>query len=78
MNKATANVVRAIEELYSIDVASRVLIGNKRNFFLPFAPTVWKRTILTTFNVLLSNMACATSQRVTRSSRYSLNKTKAP
>ncbi len=33
MNKATANVVRAIEELYSIDVASRVLIGNKRNFF---------------------------------------------
>ena len=36
MKKATANVVRAIEELYSIDVASRVLIGNKRNFFFTF------------------------------------------
>ena len=33
MNKATANVVHAIEELYGIDIAGRVLIGNKRNFF---------------------------------------------
>ena len=33
MNKATANVVRAIKELYGIDITSRVLIGNKRNFF---------------------------------------------
>ena len=33
MNKATANVVRAIEELYGIDIAGRVRIGNKRNFF---------------------------------------------
>ena len=33
MNKATANVVRAIKELYGIDIASRVLIGNKRTFF---------------------------------------------
>lgn len=33
MNKATANVVSAIKEVYGIDISERVIIGNKRNFF---------------------------------------------
>lgn len=33
MNKATANVVSAIKEIYGIDISERVIIGNKRNFF---------------------------------------------